>query len=262
MNLQPYLDFTAELAEKSGDFIRPLFGRHDVEVELKSDQSPVTIADRGAEQLLRELIRKKFPTHGIIGEEYGRHNENAEWVWVLDPIDGTKSFASNVPLFGTLIALMHEGKPIIGAIHQPILRQLCIGTDDETRLNGQLVQMRKTDSLQNATLLTTDTTKIGKFHSQNGWDNLVAQTRMLRTWGDCYGYLLLADGWADIMGDPEMNVWDLMALIPIIRGAGGQISGWNGENAESADSCVAAHRDWHGKVLEILANENSLERGL
>src|SRR5271170_1210574 len=117
MDLEPYRAFVIELAERSGEFIRPHFGDAGSRVETKSDQSPVTEADRGAEQLMRRLIEKKFPGHGIIGEEFGSENPDAEFVWVLDPIDGTKAFITACPLFGTLIALMHRGQPVLGAIH-------------------------------------------------------------------------------------------------------------------------------------------------
>ena len=117
----------AELAAESGDFIKPLFGQTHLAVETKPDQSPVTIADRGAEELLRRRIAQRFPAHGIIGEEHGSERADAEFVWVLDPIDGTKAFITGVPLWGTLIALLHEGKPVLGCIHQPVLGQLLVG---------------------------------------------------------------------------------------------------------------------------------------
>lgn len=251
MHLDPYLSFAVELAEKSGDFIRPLFGSHDVEVELKADESPVTAADRGAEELMRDLIKKKFPDHGVIGEEYGADNGDAEWVWILDPIDGTKSFATAVPLFGTLIALMHQGKPVVGVINQPILNQLCLGTDERTTLNGQPVKMRAPQGLNCATVLTTDTLRADRMHGEN-WGNLARQARLVRTWGDCYGYLLLASGWADVMVDPKMEIWDLMALVPVIRGAGGIITGTDGKPAEESRSAIAAHPALHADVLKIM----------
>jgi len=257
MNLDPYLQFARELAEASGDFIRPYFGDNTVEVEAKADASPVTIADRGAELLMRELIVAKFPDHGVMGEEYGRLNPDAEWVWILDPIDGTKSFAAAVPLFGTLIALQYQGEPVLGVIHQPILRQLCIGTADGTELNGAPVRLREPKDLASALLLTTDTRAIGKYRgvsAEAGWDALTNRIRLLRTWGDCYGYLLLASGWADIMIDPKMEIWDLAAIVPIVQGAGGVITGWDGTKA--LDSAVAAHAKIHGEVLEILNGRN------
>jgi len=228
VDLAPYRAFLHELAIASGDFIRPLFGSHDVAIEMKSDQTPVTAADRGAEELMRAMIAKRFPGHGVLGEEYGNDRADAEFVWVLDPIDGTKSFASACPLFGTLIALLHRGQPVLGCIHQPILRQLVVGDGTATTLNGTPVRLREPADLAAATLLVTDTLSVPQHQNAAGWDALTQRVRLVRTWGDCYGYLLVATGWADIMGDPVMNPWDIAALVPVIRGAGGVITDWQG----------------------------------
>jgi histidinol phosphatase-like enzyme (inositol monophosphatase family) len=252
MNLAPYRDFLVELAERSGDFIRPYFASPELAVETKSDDSPVTAADRGAEKLLRELIAKKFPAHGIIGEEFGNERPDAEWTWVLDPIDGTKSFMSAVPLFGTLIALMHNGQPVLGAIHQPILRQLMIGDGQTTTLNNRVVRVRANTRLEDATLLTSDPLNPAKYQSGAAYAALEKRVRLTRTWGDCYGYLLLAGGWADVMIDPIMNPWDIQALIPIVRGAGGVITDWHGGDPVKASSIVAASPALHADVIAAL----------
>ncbi len=253
MHLDSYRTFLIELAERSGDFIRPYFANPELTVEIKSDDSPVTLADRGAEQLLRELIAKKFPDHGIVGEEFGNERADAEWVWVLDPIDGTKSFMSAVPLFGTLIALMYRGQPVLGAIHQPILRQLMIGDGTTTTLNGRAVRIRtSTTAIETATLLTSDPLNPAKYRDGAAYDALQKRARLVRTWGDCYGYLLLAGGWADIMVDPIMNPWDIQALIPIVRGAGGVITDWSGGDPVKADSIVAASPQLHAEVIAAL----------
>jgi len=252
VNLEPYRAFLLELAAQSGDFLRPWFGRPDLAVEVKADQSPVTAADRGAEQLLRGLIGRKFPGHGIIGEELGSENPGAEFVWVLDPIDGTKSFIGGVPLWGTLIALVHQGVPVLGCIHQPILHQLMVGDAATTTLNGRAVRMRPMARLADATLLTSDLCNLAKFQDGPASDRLIAQAKLFRTWGDCYGYLLLAGGWADVMLDPIMNPWDIQALVPIIRGAGGVISDWRGGDPVHANSIVAAAPALHAQVLAAL----------
>jgi myo-inositol-1(or 4)-monophosphatase len=200
----------------------------------------VTAADRGAEALMRDLITKAFPTHGIIGEELGNERADAEWVWVLDPIDGTKSFISGVPLWATLIALLHQGQPVLGAIHQPVLRQLVIGDGAATTLNGRPVHTRATTRVADATFLTSDHLNLAKYQNGPACDRLLAQAKLCRTWGDGYGYLLVAGGWADIMVDPVMNPWDIAALVPVIRGAGGTISDWHGGAAYPAASIVAA----------------------
>lgn len=253
-DLTPYRQFMTELALKSGDFIRPFFANPDLVVEIKSDDSPVTLADKGAEELMRGLISKRFPEHGIIGEEYGSERADAEWVWVLDPIDGTKSFATACPLFGTLIALQYRGEPVLGAIHQPILGQLLIGDGTSSELNGRRVRCRATTRLSDATLLTSDPLNPAKYQKGPAWEVLMRKARLVRTWGDCYGYLLLASGWADVMTDPIMNPWDIAALIPVIRGAGGVITDWQGRTPVGAESIIASTTQaLHDEVLATLA---------
>ena len=253
MDLTPYRTFLAELAAQSGDFIRPHFGNPDLVVETKSDATPVTLADRGAEELMRALIRKRFPTHGVIGEEFGSDRPDAEFVWVLDPIDGTKSFAAACPLFGTLIALLHQGQPVLGAIHQPILHQLLVGDGHHTTLNGRAVRVRPMARIEDATLLTTNVHSPGRHQNGAAFDALSRRAKLFRTWGDCYGYLLVATGWADIMCDPIMNPWDVAALIPVVRGAGGVITDWQGQDPVNAKSIVAAGPGLHADVIARLA---------
>ncbi|HEX9781525.1 MAG TPA: histidinol-phosphatase [Opitutaceae bacterium] len=253
MQLDEYRAFLGELTEASARVIKPLFGDHGLVVEMKADESPVTAADRGAEKALRELIRQRHPQHGIVGEEFGSERADAEFVWILDPIDGTKSFAAACPLFGTLIALLHHGTPILGAIHQPILDQLLIGDDHSTTMNGRPVRCRPTTRIDEATFLTTDWVIPASYQNGPAFDALAARVRVARTWGDCYGYLLVATGWADIMCDAIMNPWDLAALIPIIRGAGGVITDWQGGDPENATSIVAcATPELHASVIAAL----------
>jgi len=252
MNLEPYRAFLLELADASGAFIRPWFGRPDLAVELKSDQTPVTVADRGAEELMRRMIRARFPDHGILGEEHGAENTGAEFVWVLDPVDGTRAFAAGSPLFGTLIALQHRGQPVLGAIHQPLLRQLLVGDGSHTSLNGRPVRVRPTTRVEEATLLCSDPLTPAQHQNGAAFAALTGRVKLVRTWGDCYGYLLLATGGADIMCDPIMNPWDIAALIPVIRGAGGVITDWQGRDPVGADSIVAAGPDLHPQVIAAL----------
>ena len=252
VDLAPYRTFLLELAQASGDFIRPLFGSPGLAVETKADQTPVTLADRGAEELMRALITKKFPGHGIIGEEFGRDRADAEWVWMLDPVDGTKSFISGVPLWGTLIALLHQGEPVLGCIHQPVLRQLMVGDGTATTLNGRAVRCRAVARLEEATLLTSDPLNPAKHQNGAAYAQLVQRAKLVRTWGDCYGYLLLAGGWADVMLDPIMNPWDIAALVPVIRGAGGVITDWQGREPVRGSSTVAASAGLHAEVIAAL----------
>jgi histidinol phosphatase-like enzyme (inositol monophosphatase family) len=241
-----------ELAEESGALIRRYFRSPALAVDAKDDATPVTDADRGAEELLRKRILARFPDHGIIGEELGSERPDAEWVWVLDPIDGTKSFVSGVPLFGTLIGVLHRGEPVLGAIHQPILRELCIGDGTTTTLNGRPVRVRDTTRLADAVVLASDTTTAARHQDAAGWERLVSRARWVRTWGDCYGYLLVATGRADVMTDPIMSPWDLLPLVPVIRGAGGVVTDWQGNDPVRATSTVAANSVLHPQVIECL----------
>ncbi len=246
------LPFVQKLAEKSAAIITPYFANNHLEVETKADDTPVTQADRNAEKVMRDMINKAYPTHGVIGEEFGEQDPDAEFVWVLDPIDGTKSFASGCPLFGTLIGLLHEGKPAIGAINQPILNQFCYGDGVTTTCNGKRVSFRSTSQLEDVSLLTTDIKNIFLHQSGANFDKLAERVKLFRTWGDCYGYLLLATGWADVMLDPIMNPWDFLPIVPIITGANGAITAWDGSDPLKGNSIVAANKIIHSRVIEIL----------
>lgn len=242
-----------ELAIESGTFIKPLFGQMKIAVETKADQTPVTAADRGAEQLMRDMITKRHPGHGIIGEEFGSDRPDAEFVWVLDPVDGTKSFITGVPLWGTLIALLHEGQPVLGCIHQPILHQLVLGDGATTTLNARPARCRPTTRIEEATLLTSDPLAPARHQEGAAYAALAGRAKLVRTWGDCYGYLLVATGWADIALDPTMNPWDIAALVPVIRGAGGVITNWQGGAPYPAQSTVAAATaELHGAAIATL----------
>ena len=244
--------FIRELAQQSGELILPYYADHTLVVDQKSNQTPVTIADREGERIMREMIEKRFPLHGVIGEEFGSYQEDAEFVWTLDPIDGTISFTHACPLFGTLIGLLYKGKAVLGAIHQPVLKQLVLGDGKTTLFNERKVFVRETATLAEASLFTTDVDTIAKARGSEGFNDLRSKTKLFRTWGDCYGYLLLAGGFADIMLDGMMNPWDLIPLIPIIEGAGGIISAWDGSDVLQADSAVAASKSLHNQVINIL----------
>ncbi|MDR1789844.1 MAG: histidinol-phosphatase [Opitutaceae bacterium] len=252
MNLVPYKRFAVELARASGELIRPFFGDLSLAVETKADASPVTRADRAAEEMLRDLIAQKFPWHGVVGEEFGEDRPDAEFVWVLDPIDGTKSFISGCPLFGTLIALKHLGRPVLGVIHQPVLGQLLIGDGSLSELNGRAVRVRECRRLADATLLTSDPLNPARHRNGAAFAAVAEEARVFRTWGDCYGYLLVASGFADIMCDPIVNPWDIQAILPIIRGAGGVVTDWHGGEPDNGDSLLAAHPLLHGRLVELL----------
>ena len=246
--------FIERLALESGALIKRYVDSGDLGLEYKEDGSPVTRADRDAEELLRSLIESHYPDHGIIGEEHGSLREDADYVWILDPIDGTQSFIHGIPLFGTLIGLLHKGRPIYGCIHQPILGQLCIGNNEVTTLNGEPIHVRDTQSLAQSTMLSTDVfpPRYKRSRWKVSWEGLSKEVQLMRTWGDCYGYLMVATGRADIMIDPILSPWDLLPLIPIIRGAGGVITDIYGKDAEQGSSAVAANPHLHKEVLKHL----------
>jgi histidinol phosphatase-like enzyme (inositol monophosphatase family) len=252
--LKQLKDFCKLLADESGKIIRQYF-RTNINIENKSDQSPVTIADKKAEEIMREMIMKEFPAHGIIGEEFGKHNEEAEYQWVLDPIDGTKSFICGTVTFGTLIALVKNDEPILGIINQPVLNEFLIGDNLTSELNGKKVKVRECKNLSESVLLTTDHLNIEQFQNLQAFESLMRQVKYYRMWGDCYGYYLVATGFADIMLDPIMSPWDLTALIPVIRGAGGTITDYQGKDPMKGNSIVAAGRTIHDEVIKILNNK-------
>ncbi|OGU27256.1 MAG: histidinol-phosphatase [Ignavibacteria bacterium GWA2_35_9] len=243
--------FSKYLADKSGDIIKNYF-RTDLNVESKPDLSPVTIADKKSEEKMREIIMKEFPDHGIIGEEFGSYNNNAEYKWVIDPIDGTKSFICGAISFGTLIALTKKGEPILGVINQPVLNEFLIGDNNTAELNGRKVKTRFCNAIENSVLVTADHLNIGKYQDIKKFEELIKKVKLYRGWGDCYGYYLLATGYIDIMIDPIMNVWDTMALVPVVRGAGGVITDYQGKDVLKGDSVIAASQEIHAEVIRLL----------
>jgi myo-inositol-1(or 4)-monophosphatase len=250
--LEDYKKFAGVLAYEGGKVVKKHF-RKSISIESKSDQSPVTIADRKAEEKMRELIMKQFPAHGILGEEYGAYKPDARYQWILDPIDGTKSFICGAVSFGTLIALLENKKPLLGVFYQPILNELLIGDNMETELNGRKVQVRFCSKLEEAVLLTTDHRDIGRHQNAKKFDQLIDRVKLYRNWGDCYGYYLLATGFADIMIDPVMSPWDSLPIIPIVRGAGGAISDYQGNDPLEGDSIVASSPEIHEEIIKILS---------
>ena len=247
--LNEFQHFIKTLAEESAKVIRTYF-RSEISIEQKSDLSPVTIADKKVEEILRSLIQKEFPQHGVIGEEFGEEKIGSEYVWVLDPIDGTKSFICGALSFGTLIALLHNNKPVLGVINHPILNEFLIGDNYNTYLNDKSVSVRNISSLDEAVLLATDHIKSEKYLGKEKFEKLINSVKIYRNWGDCYGYYLLSTGFADIMIDPIMSVWDKMALIPIVRGAGGIITDCKGNDPETGSSILAASNSLHSSVLK------------
>jgi inositol-phosphate phosphatase/L-galactose 1-phosphate phosphatase/histidinol-phosphatase len=244
-----------DLADAAGAAIRPHF-RQRLAIDDKPDLSPVTVADREAERAMRRLIAARFPEHGIIGEEFGREREDAEFVWVLDPIDGTKSFISGVPLFGTLIALARHGRPILGVIDQPVSRERWIGAAGRpTLFNGAPIRCRPCPSLAAATLFATSP---DMFQGGNmaAFDRVAAAAKLVRFGADCYAYGLLAHGFVDLVVESGLKPYDFSAILPVVEGAGGVASDWRGaELTVASDGRVvfAGDRRAHEAALALLA---------
>jgi len=216
------------LADAAGAVIRRYF-RTPVAIDDKADASPVTIADREAETAMRALTETAFPGHGIIGEEHGRVRADAEYVWVLDPIDGTKAFITGKPLFGTLIALVHRGVPVLGIIDQPVTGERWIGIRGEpTRFNGALIAARRCGGLDRATLSTTSP---DLFHGADAaaFARLAKRCKLTVYGGDCYAYGLVASGFIDLVVEAGLKSYDFCALAPIVAGAGGAMADWQGK---------------------------------
>ncbi len=218
----------AEVARLAGDFARTHW-RTALAVETKGDGSPVTIADRGAETLVREWIEARFPEDGVLGEEHGVLRPEARRRWIVDPIDGTKSFVRGVPLWGTLVAVAEGDTVLAGAIYCPCVDELVVaGLGAGCWWNGARCRVSTVDTLAAATVVTTDERMSGVPAKRAGWERLAQQAAVVRSWGDCYGYVLLATGRADIMVDPAMHAWDSAAVAPVVTEAGGAFTDWQG----------------------------------
>ena len=242
------IDFTAfvdKLAAAAGDALLPFF-RTSLSVENKSrggNFDPVTAADRAAEQAMRALIRANFPEHGVVGEEFGNERADAEYVWVLDPIDGTKSFISGMPAWGTLIALMRDGEPVYGLMHQPFTREHFSGDCGAAHYRGptgaRALRARRCASLAAATLMTTSPLLMDEAE-RGAFGRVEKLVRLSRYGGDCYAYCMVAAGHVDLVIEAGLKPYDVIPLIPIITGAGGVITTWDGGPAKHGGRIVAA----------------------
>lgn len=246
-----------QMADASGELILKYFRRF-IDVTDKTDSSPVTKADKESESLMRDMIKHYFPGDGIIGEEYGQENEKAEFVWVLDPIDGTKSFIAGVPLFGTLIALLHKGKPVAGLINQPYTKERWVGSVGKpTTFNGQKIATRSCSGLRQAVLFSTaDKQMFSNPDDKRRFIDLYDRVKTARFSTDCYGYGLLSMGCGDIVCEADMKLYDYAALVPIVIGAGGFMSDWQGndlsENRSEGRILALGDKRLLPSVLEVL----------
>ena len=261
MSAVDFLPFLDRLADRSGDAILPFFrtamGADDKSAGGAFD--PVTEADRGAEVVLRRMIEAQFPEHGIVGEEFGSVRADSEYVWVLDPIDGTKSFISGLPVWGTLIGLMHHGNPCYGLMHQPFTGEKFSGDNEASYFRargaegaGRRLRVRTCDDLATATLMTTSP-RLFRPHERTAFERVEERVRLSRYGGDCYAYCMLAAGHVDLVIEAGLQPYDIVALIPIIRGAGGIITTWDGGDAAGGGAIIAAgDARVHAAAMELL----------
>src|SRR3954468_8003602 len=245
MSAVDFSAFVDELATVSGETILPFFRTalcvNDKGVPGAFD--PVTAADHAAETAMRTLIRRTFPDHGIIGEEFGAEREDAEYVWVLDPIDGTKSFIAGFPIWGTLIALLHKGTPVFGMMHQPYIGERFSGDSGSAHYSGpsgeRRLTVRRCATLKEATSFTTSPLLMNAA-DRLAFGRVEAAVKLTRYGGDCYSYAMLAAGHLDLVVETELKPYDIAALIPIITGAGGIVTTWDGKPAQSGGRIIAA----------------------
>ena len=223
------LDFAIDAAWHAGQFTLSHY-QTGVSVDWKADASPVTAADRGSEELLRRLIGHRFPDHAILGEEFGAANSDSSYRWIIDPIDGTKSFIHGVPFYGVLIGLEIAGEPVVGVVHFPALGEMVAAARGEgCRWNGRLVHVSAQSTFSESLVLYTELEGFDETGRTEEWNRIRSAARLTRGWGDCYGHCMVATGRADVMLDPIVNPWDCAPLLPILEEAGGTFTDWNGK---------------------------------
>jgi histidinol phosphatase-like enzyme (inositol monophosphatase family) len=254
--IDDFRDFAETLADRARAMSLPRF-RRKLNVQIKDDESPVTAVDRDVEAMVRECIRAAYPQHGLLGEEHGSSHIDAEYVWSIDPIDGTRSFISGWPLWGTLLALLHHGRPLLGVVDMPALGERWIGvTGEGTRLNGQPCHSRQCTQLADATVYATspDIFSPAEFAA---FERVTRSARGRRFGGDCYSYALLASGHIDAVIEAGLKPYDYLALAPVIEAAGGVITDWQGQplGMQSGGQVVAAATDeLHRKIIAVIAS--------
>ncbi|MFO1037951.1 MAG: histidinol-phosphatase [Geminicoccaceae bacterium] len=263
MSRTHYREFEAlahRMADAAGTVQRRYF-RTPVTVDTKPDASPVTIADRESEAVMREIIAAAYPDHGVYGEEHGKDRIDAEFVWVLDPIDGTKSFITGRPLFGTLIALCHAGAPVVGIIDQSIIQERWVGVAGEgAAWNGRPVRVRACPGLSDAVLLTTSPAMFANGAEADAFEAVRTAVRLPLYGGDCYAYGQVALGLADLVVECNLEPYDFMALVPVVEGAGGRLTDWKGQKlgfGASGQVVAAGDERAHAAALRLLESASA-----
>lgn len=246
------LDFALDIAHRAGrETLRHFQTR--LRVETKADASPVTIADRAAETLARELIEARFPDDGIIGEEFGQRNPKAARRWILDPIDGTLSFVRGVPLYGVLVAVEEGNEAVVGVLHFPALTEtVCAARGEGCWWNDAPARVSEVTDIEQALVVCTDSEEIERRGHAESWTALRHRAAMVRTWGDCYGHALVATGRAEVMVDPILARWDAAALKPVVEEAGGVYTDFSGVATQLSDSGISTNQALAAEVRDLL----------
>ncbi len=256
---QAIIDFANHLADLSTSIAKKYFRQENGEI-VKNDKSPVTLADQQIEEVLRNEIIKKFSNHGIIGEEFGLHNPDSDYQWIIDPIDGTSSFIIGRPTFGTLISLAYKGKSILGIINQPISGERWLGIENQGAwFNNKAIKTRQCLDIQDAVISTTSPFFFAK-HDLEKFQKLCISAKYPKFGGviyggDCYAYALLASGYLDLIIEPELQIYDYAALVPIIKMAGGYIGDWQGNELglKSGVKLIAAGtKELYNKTVALM----------
>ncbi|MFW9844560.1 MAG: inositol monophosphatase family protein [Candidatus Thorarchaeota archaeon] len=250
-NLDTYLSFAIDVAQNAGKVTMKYFLK-DIEVDSKGDETPVTIADKQAEEYVRARVAEKFPEHAILGEEAGESTSDSPYRWVIDPIDGTQSFIRGVPLYTVLLALEYNKVPILGVIHNPPLQEtVYAATGLGAFYNGAPCQVSSTETLAKAWVQATDCADLNRRRPEFT-RKLLKASYSLRTWGDAYGYLLVATGRVDVMIDPIMSYWDIAPLKPIITEARGVFSDLDGNDNPTGVSSIACNPTLHEEIMKLV----------
>ncbi|MGA2031889.1 MAG: histidinol-phosphatase [Thermoguttaceae bacterium] len=257
------LELAVTAAREAGAITLEYFGRPDLEVQRKADDSPVTVADRRSEEHLRRRISGAYADDAIVGEEMPARDGSSGFRWIIDPIDGTKSFIHGVPLYGTLVGVEHDGEPVAGVILMPALHELVYAAKghgawsvrgDDPR---QPARVSRRSPLAQGLFVTTAVKTFDEIGCTAVYQRLQASAALTRTWGDCYGYLLVATGRAEVMVDPVVSLWDLGPLLPILEEAGGTFTDWQGRRTIHSGQAIATN----GLVLDEVLRDISEEDG-
>ncbi|HEX6623452.1 MAG TPA: inositol monophosphatase family protein [Pyrinomonadaceae bacterium] len=255
--LRELLDFGVGLARGAGEITLRYF-RKKFDTRRKANKTFVTEADLEAEAFLRREIAARYPEDAILGEEEGAREGTSGRRWIVDPIDGTYSFVHGVPFYGVLVGLEIEGEPSVGVIHMPALGETAYAARGlGCFLNGETARVRETRTLEESLVLATDFGTCGRYGFGRAADELQRRAGQRRTWGDCYGYLLVATGRADVMLDPVMNVWDCAALLPVVEEAGGTFTDWQGQRTIHGGNAIATNGLLFEEVMAIVRSANA-----